>query len=235
MILKYWRELVIFILIFTNCLAFWLYKKERVTSDVLRNSPKIEKVVVYENRVIADIRRSSTVVEHIERYIPPEGKVTVSLGDTLTIPTYTLTEEAKQLIDKYNTLINQKYPGDLLIYQQPSTATIVIATDKLDNIIISTKTTEKTLILDIQDRGFTFRPGLAAIYNLKEQKFEPAIDFKFYYFNRYSAIVAIGPITTGIEVSRHIDDIISKFKNTELFVGYSFTNSSIYVGVRTNF
>jgi len=92
--------------------------------------------------------------------------------------------------------------------------------------------------------GFTFRPGIAVMYNGRKSQ-DPAtaaLDTKLFFVNRYSMGVGSSLDYPYIWGSRHVDDIIPfiPVENLEVMCGYGkpyddFGGSVFTIGGRTNF
>jgi hypothetical protein len=97
----------------------------------------------------------------------------------------------------------------------------------------------------IDRMGFTFRPGIAALYDGGFNPSRPitvGVDAKLVYISRFSAGLGTTIDYPYIWVSRHVDDIIPfiPVNNLELNIGYgkpysNFSTSVFAIGGRTNF
>ena len=98
--------------------------------------------------------------------------------------------------------------------------------------------------IHIVDRGFTGKFGFGMHYagGYNEDIIVPAIDFKFFFFQRYSAGIGSTLDNPFLWGSRHLDDLIPvlKPKNVELAVGWGrpyadFGHDLLMIGLRSNF
>lgn len=155
-------------------------RREAERSQAMAGSlpPDTKQIItVYRDRVITKWRVGPAKIEYRDRYVPPEGHITLNIRKDDP----------------------QKVPE-----------------------------------LKIKDWGFTYRLGGGVVYS---DELLPEADLKWFYFQRYSALVGITPRFGGLGFSRHIDDFIP-FHNLELVgaVGFSWQGGRRWgIGLRTNF
>lgn len=99
-------------------------------------------------------------------------------------------------------------------------------------------------VIDVKWYGFTFRPGIAGLYQggFGKQPMNIALDAKLFFMNRYSLGLGSSLEYPYIWGSRHVDDLIPfiPVENLEIMGGYgkpyeNFGNSVFVIGGRTNF
>ena len=85
----------------------------------------------------------------------------------------------------------------------------------------------------IKNKGFTFKPELGAGYN---GNFDGYFGVKLAYWNRYGLSVGFTREQFGLGVSRHLDDLIPYFKNTEVFalagMPYKDEYGKVFIGLK---
>jgi len=217
------KEIIILILIILNVFTFWLYKKEKKLRVDLQNRPTIEKVEISKNKIQTTIKNKDGSQRVIDNYVPPEGKVTVSLEEKTKAEDYTLSDTDKSALEKLNAIFSNK-----------NKTVETIKTIVIDGVATSSHSIT-SLNVEIKDKGWCFNPGLSAFYKFKTLAIEPALDIKFGYYKKYSANIVLNEDTCGVSISRHVDDFIPSFTNVEIETGYDINQSSIFIGLRFNF
>jgi hypothetical protein len=149
-------------------------------------------------------------------YVPEEGSVVITQKEEDTM--------RKQLADLAAKLAAATAKGDTKAASEINTEI-----DKIGNDVD----------VKIVNKGITFRPGYGLDWS--NHGIKPRLDFKAFYWNRYSMLVGGGENGVGPGISRHIDDIMwGHPQNVEIFAQWSaFTlnagDSRYVVGLRSNF
>jgi archaellum component FlaG (FlaF/FlaG flagellin family) len=98
-------------------------------------------------------------------------------------------------------------------------------------------------IVDIQDAGFTFKPGMGIIYDFTDTKLLGSFDIKFLYYKRVSLLTFTTLEDGGLEASYHIDQFFPEKMspyNIEFTTSYGIDYKDLSrkrfgVGLRVNF
>jgi hypothetical protein len=214
-----------------------MYEKEKALREQASLSanvlpPGILAQYTLENRRLVEaVKNAQGKTEIRTTYVPDEGKVIV------------VTKERDAAIARYNELMEK--------------LKVVKSTAELAGIIgemtVIAREMNKPPETKVVDHGFTSRFGLGVVgspfKSLRIQAGDvsfnlpvaPALDWKFYYLKRYSAILQINPYYGGPGVTRHVDDFTPRWlhaNNLELGLsgGPSWTGGwMVGTNLRTNF
>jgi len=109
---------------------------------------------------------------------------------------------------------------------------------RVDGPVVSGTTTgQPRVVIDIKNKGFTFKPGIGMVYS---SKIYPEFDIKFAYWNRYSVKVGTTLDFVDAAITRHVDDLIPwvNLQNLEIQLGgginYIDAIRRIMFGIRIN-
>jgi hypothetical protein len=170
-------------------------------------------------------RDSHKNIVHKEYYVPKEGGVKFT-----------------KYIDLKQYDPNAGFNGASINGPKPPTITNPI--NNFINNVFGPKNENKGDVIDVKWYGFTFRPGIAAVYHggFGKQPLTVALDAKMFYINRYSIGLGSSLEYPYVWGSRHVDDLIPfiPVENLEVMGGYgkpyeNFGNSVFVIGGRTNF
>ncbi len=109
-------------------------------------------------------------------------------------------------------------------------------------VVVNETKDGKTEVI-VKNRGLTIKLGAGILYsgNYENVSFNPTLDLKLLYWNRYSGGIGSSLNYPFLYFSRHIDDLtMGQFKNIELMLAYGkpyaeFEKSILGIGVRGNF
>jgi len=235
-----------FLILILICIIGFLFIQGKVKDNQIgilqmkayKVTPQRVKVVTIKERIVQiDTKKPDGSTTHEEHYIPPEGGVTIRED---SIPYDGYSEIGPNGYDSLNAPDepNKKPDGQQSIiiedgntFNYPSNVRVITSTTivKPDRMFVSE--------VIIKDRGWCLRPGFGILYN---GELNGVLDIKYYFINRYSALVFATKDCAGLSVSRHIDDLFPKLKlyNTEIFlgVGKNYQSGMTFgIGFRTNF
>ena len=188
-----------------------LYFMERGTREIgeiaARGLPEgvLAQYQVENRRLIQAVKDADGRTRVVIRYIPGEGNVKV------------VTKERDEAVKKFQALLRQLRSAK--------------TEDEVKKIEEELKEVEKDLekppIVIIKDKGLTSRfgggfiitPGASFKFTSRGRDFSlpiaPALDWKYGYWKRYSALVQISPLFIGPLFTRHIDDTTPRWMHIE--------------------
>ena len=184
---------------------------------------RIKVVTIVKNTVTIRTRLADGSTTAEDHYAPPEGGVTIKEE---SIPYDGYSSISPSGYDSLNAPDEPKKGdqpvgnGDMVPIVIEDGNTFDADKDRTIIIISSIVSNNRILVSEviIKDKGWCLRPGFGAAVDNTGQ-LQGVIDLKYYFINRYSALVFITKDFAGLSASRHIDDLTSKFKlyNTEMF------------------
>ena len=202
--------------------AFYAHRfdKERSLKEAALLSAKglppdvLAQYTYQNNKLIEMVKNAQGKTEAKTVYVPDEGKVTV------------ITKERDEAIKKYQELLEQLKAAKTPTEIKKIDADLQTVSEGLNKAPDITATT----------KGFTSRFGYGIVVSPGHSlefttnsgshiglPISPLLDWKYGYWNRYSALVQVNAFYPGVEFTRHLDDVTPRWMhmdNTEL--GASF-------------
>lgn len=231
------KDLIILILI---CVIVFLVvinkeKDKKIIQLQAKTSEQPQKIVQIKERIVyVSQKKNDGTVDKKEYYVPPEGEVTVKED---SIPYDGYSEISPNKYDSLGYPDEPKSKQESIVIEDGNT----FSYPENSKVIISTVVVREgerfVSEVIIKDRGWCLRPGFGIMYS---GELNAVLDIKYYFINRYSALVFVTKDCAGLSVSRHIDDLFPRLKlyNTEIFlgVGKNYQSGMTFgIGFRTNF
>jgi hypothetical protein len=194
--------------------------------------PDVLAQYTYQNNMLTElIKNSKGKTEVVAKYVASESEVTV------------ITKERDEATKKYQDLLEQlktaKNPAEV----KKIDAELKTVSDSLNKPPeISAPTWGFTSRFGI---GMVVSPGHSLTYAVSDGTtfklpISPVFDWKYFYWDRYSALLQVNAFYGGPEFSRHVDDVTPKWmhmNNTEFSTSFGPGWTGGYaggVGLRTN-
>jgi hypothetical protein len=172
----------------------------------------LAKYVVQQNQLIELIRNAQGKTTVQAQYVPDEGGVQI------------LVKKQTELEAKYQALLAE-------LHSTRSSATIAAIDAQISSV--TAQLGDNLPQVTVQDRGFTSRfgfgmvvsPGHVIHYRTSSSggsldlPVSPEFDWKYGYWQRYSALVQVNLFYPGLEFTRHVDDVTPRWlhlNNTEV-------------------
>ena len=221
----------------TSAVYIHLYNTEKQTRETQEAATKglppgiLAKYILQNRELTTMIKNAQGKTTVVVQYVPDEAGVQV------------VTKDKQALQDKYNalmnSLLNAKTPQEVSAIQK-SLGAMAGQINTPDTVTVKTwgLTSRFGYGIVVSGGARTQIPYSGGALNIPAV---PALDWKFAYAGRYSALWGVNPVFTGPEITRHIDDYTPGFlhvNNLELGVtgGLGWTGSK-YLGMvlRSNF
>lgn len=190
-------------LVLILCVGGWLYnRQQRIMADEKAKAEGLaadlrEKITMANNELVRVSRDAEGKIVYKRVYVPPEGSVVITQKEEAA-----LRAKMAELADKLAKAIAK---GD------------ATEAERLRNEMGRAGDVD----VKIKNKGFTLKPGFG--FDWANQGVKPRLDLKWAYWDRYSLLVGGSANGLGVDVSRHIDDIMwGRPQNVEIFAGYKF-------------
>ena len=196
-----------------------LYNRERESRELgeiaARGLPKdvLAKYTLENRRLVQLVRDMDGKVRAIARYVPAEGSVEV------------ITRRQEEALRRYNELLDR-----LKQAKTPEEAKKIE-----EDLRRASEDANKPPEVVVKDWGFTSRFGAGVVVspgnrldlvtaagNRLSLPASPALDWKWFYWKRWSTELQVSMFYVGPSVSRHVDDFMPRWlhaDNVELAVG----------------
>lgn len=203
------------------CVFGFLYYKATIdkltVAQVVENALKpgeLQKVVVGDGgvtNIVKDPKSGKDV--KTTKYIPSEGNVKIVYKEDpkLREQYEKMILASKELQDKLDTLESSTLSAEQIQELDMIKQRMDELTKEKEELVVKLSQAD----VEVQDMGFTLRPGFGLAYS---GKFFPSLDAKFFYLQRYSAVVGINENGLFLSGTRHIDDVLYFMKNLELAI-----------------
>lgn len=176
-----------------------------------------QQITIKNNELQILKRNAAGETIYTQVYVPPEGYVTISEKEKLSMQ--------KQLADLGAQLKDALASGNL--------GAVNDIRKKINDLGSAT-------IVDVHDHGFTLKPGFGMDW--ANEGLKPRLDFKWYFWRRYGLIFGGSANGVGPGISRHLDDLLpGRPNNLEIFAGYNVITFNGYrprtsvIGLRIGF
>ena len=185
------REVLIGLLIIALCLFIVTSKiKDKKINDLTTQLSQLppgttQIVTVYQDKIKILEKTVDGKVVYRDRYLPPEGYIMITA------------KEQEEALKKYEDLIKRL----LTVTDLEELKKIQIELSSMTALLQTPPT------VDIHDWGFTFKSGIGSVYIPRDEAMHTFLDFKFFFWRRYSLTTFIEKEGIGLGITRHIDDV----------------------------